>query len=219
MIPLVKVCGNTRLEDAMAALDCGADALGFIFYAPSPRAAEPQAVARIVSALPPYTCTVGVFANETVARMNEIAEACRLDRIQLHGQEGHAVLARLNRPAYRARKLRSPADLEALLAEPDRTMLLDTYDAGLHGGTGRTFDWSWAREAGRRKRVILAGGLSPANVALAVEQAQPYALDVSSALEAAPGIKDPLKIEAFFRVLNGIASASSPSRAAHASTH
>jgi len=219
MTPRVKVCGNTRLADAMTALECGADALGFIFYAPSPRAADPEIAAGIVRQLPAFVTTVGVFVNETVERMNAIAEMCRLDRIQLHGQEPYEMLARLNRPAYRARRPRGAGELDALLAEPDRTVLLDTFDAGLHGGTGRTFDWSWAREAGKRKRVILAGGLNAGNVARAVQEAQPYAVDVSSALESAPGIKDPRKIEAFFRALNGPSSDPSPTSHDHASAH
>jgi phosphoribosylanthranilate isomerase len=219
MTPRVKVCGNTRLEDAMTALDCGADALGFIFYAPSPRAADPAIAAGIVRQLPAFVTTVGVFVNETVERMNAIAETCRLDRIQLHGQEPYELLARLVRPAYRARKLRGVEDLEALLSEPDRTVLLDTFDTGLHGGTGRTFDWSWAREAARHKRVILAGGLNAGNVARAVQAARPYAVDVSSALEASPGIKDPHKIEAFFRALHGVSSGLSPSSHVHASAN
>jgi phosphoribosylanthranilate isomerase len=133
--------------------------------------------------------------------MNRIAAHCRLDRVQLHGREPYELLARLERPAYRARKLRGEGDLEAVLAEPDETVLLDTYDPGLHGGTGRPFDWEWAREAGRRKRVILAGGLNAQNVALAIEVARPAALDVSSSLEARPGIKDRGRIEAFFLAL------------------
>ena len=217
MTPWVKVCGNTRLEDAMTAVECGAAALGFIFYAPSPRAADPDAAARIVRALPPFVVTVGVFVDEAVETMNRIARHCRLDRIQLHGGEPYETLARLERPAYRARKLRSRRDLEALLAEPDETLLLDTYDPALHGGTGRPFDWEWAREAGRTKRVILAGGLDAENVAEAVAAARPAALDVSSSLEERPGIKDPRKIEAFFLALRGEAAPSRPSSKPHAS--
>jgi phosphoribosylanthranilate isomerase len=213
----VKVCGNTRLEDAMTAVDLGADALGFVFYRPSPRAADPAEAAKIVRELPPFVVTVGVFVNESVETMNEIVERCRLDRIQLHGQEPFETIARLTRPAYRARKLRSREELDALRAEPDETVLLDTPDSGLHGGTGRTFDWTWAREAGRHKRVILAGGLNAENVARAVEQARPAAVDVSSSLESRPGIKDPRKIEAFFRALRGAEGYFSPTSEPHAS--
>ena len=197
----VKVCGLTRLEDAKLAEACGAHALGFIFYGPSPRCAEPDAVARIVAELHPYTVKVGVFVNESVARMNELARHCRLDRIQLHGGEPHALLAQLERPGYRAFKLKDEADLAAVRAAPDATVLLDTFDPTLHGGTGRPFNWEWARALGAERRVILAGGLSPDNVAQALRIARPAALDVSSSLEAAPGRKDPRKVEAFFAAL------------------
>ncbi|MCI0405004.1 MAG: phosphoribosylanthranilate isomerase [candidate division Zixibacteria bacterium] len=108
-------------------------------------------------------------------------------------------------------------ELDALLAEPDRTLLLDTYDPGQHGGTGRPFDWEWARRAGERKRIILAGGLNAENIARALEQARPAAIDVSSSLESRPGIKDPRKIEAFFLALRGAGGFSYPSSESHAS--
>lgn len=213
----VKVCGNTRLEDALTAVECGADALGFIFYPASPRAADPDVVARIVPRLPAFVVTVGVFVNESVDAIHRIMAQCRLDRVQLHGQEPYETIARLERPAYRARKPRSRTELDALLAEPDETLLLDTYDASLQGGTGRTFDWEWARLAGQRKRVILAGGLTAENVARAIDQARPYAVDVSSSLESSPGIKDPRKIEAFFLALRGAAALGHSSSQSHAS--
>jgi phosphoribosylanthranilate isomerase len=197
----VKVCGLTRLEDALLAEACGAHAVGFIFYAPSPRAVEPQTAARIAGALHPYTVKVGVFVNETPARMNELAALCGLDRIQLHGGEPYALLAQLDRPAYRAFKLKDEADLAAAQAAPDATLMLDTHDPHLHGGTGRPFDWEWARVLGASRRVILAGGLSADNIAHALAVARPAAVDVSSALEAAPGRKDPRKLEAFFAAL------------------
>ena len=145
MNPRVKVCGNTRLEDAMTAVECGAEALGFVFWAPSSRAADPQVVAGIVPQLPPFVTTVAVFVNEAVETMNRIVAHCRLDRVQLHGQEPFELLARLDRPAYRALKPRSESELEAVLATPDRTLLLDTFDPVLPGGTGRPSNWAWAR--------------------------------------------------------------------------
>lgn len=213
----VKVCGNTRLEDALTAVECGADALGFIFYRSSPRAADPAVVAGIVRQIPPFVVTVGVFVDESVRTINEVVAHCRLDRVQLHGQEPFETIAQLDRPAYRARKPRSQVELDALLAEPDRTLLLDTYDPGQHGGTGRPFDWEWARRAGERKRIILAGGLNAENIARALEQARPAAIDVSSSLESRPGIKDPRKIEAFFLALRGAGGFSYPSSESHAS--
>ncbi|HKI98140.1 MAG TPA: phosphoribosylanthranilate isomerase [bacterium] len=197
----VKVCGLTSLEDAKLAEACGAHALGFIFYAPSPRCAEPAEVARIVADLHPYTLKVGVFVGESVERMNELAEQCRLDRIQLHGGEPYETLARLNRPGYRAFKLKDEADLAAAREAPDTTLMLDTYDPALQGGTGRPANWEWARSLGETRRVILAGGLSAENIAAALRTARPAGVDVSSSLEAAPGRKDAHKVEAFFAAL------------------
>ena len=197
----VKVCGITRLEDAKLAEALGAHAIGFIFYAPSPRCADAATVARIVAELHPYTLKVGVFVGERVERMNELAQHCRLDRIQLHGGEPYEVLAQLGRPGYRALKLKDEADLAAARAAPDATLMLDTFDPGLHGGTGRPFNWEWARALGETRRVILAGGLSAENVAAALRTARPAAVDASSSLEAAPGRKDPRKLEAFFAAL------------------
>lgn len=197
----VKVCGLTRLEDAKLAEACGAHALGFIFYPASPRRADPEVVAQIVAELHPYTVRVGVFVGERVGTMNEVAERCRLDRIQLHGGEPYETLAQLNRPAYRAFKLKDEADLAAVRAAPDATLMLDTFDPTLPGGTGRPFNWEWARSLGQNRPVILAGGLSADNVAAALRTARPAAIDVSSSLEAAPGRKDAGKVEAFFAAL------------------
>lgn len=199
----VKVCGITRLEDARAALACGAQALGFVFYPPSGRYVTVEQAAAIVRELPPYVVTVGVFVNESAAHMNAVCAEARLDRVQLHGEEPHETLAALDRPGYRAFRVRGAADREAVEAAPDATLLLDTFRAGEYGGTGRTFDWEWARGLGRRRRIVLAGGLTPDNVREAVRTVQPAAVDVSSAVEAAPGRKDPEKLAAFFAALAG----------------
>lgn len=215
--PLVKVCGITRLADARVALDCGAAALGFVFYPPSPRKIAPEAAAELIAQLPPFVTTVGVFVNETADEMNRIARLCRLDRLQLHGEEPHALLAALERPAYRAFRPRSDAEAAALDGEPDGTLLLDTFQEGLYGGTGRSFDWAWAARMARRRRVILAGGLTADNVGAAVAAVRPYGLDVSSSMEAAPGIKDPARITAFFQALAELPGRTSPQGATHAS--
>jgi phosphoribosylanthranilate isomerase len=199
----VKVCGITRPEDAHAAIECGAQALGFIFYAPSPRSVTPERAAEIIAALPPFVVTVGVFVGEPAEAVNRIAERCRLDRIQLHGGEPAEMLAALTRPAYRAFRLEKADDVAAVEAAPDGTVHLDTYDPDLFGGTGRPFNWEWAREIGRTRRVILAGGLTPDNVARALAVAQPAAVDVSSGVEAEPGIKDHDRITAFFQAVRG----------------
>ena len=206
----VKICGITCLEDALHAEALGAQALGFIFWEPSPRSVSPEDTSGIVAALHPFTVKVGVFVNETVERMNGIAEQCRLDRIQLHGGEPFETLARLNRPAYRAFKLKDEQELAAAEAAPDRAMMLDTYDPALVGGTGRPANWEWARQLGKKRAVILAGGLSPENVAAAVEAARPAAVDATSSLESTPGKKDPARVEAFFNALKAAQTDSQP---------
>jgi len=199
----VKVCGITRLEDAREALRLGAQAIGFIFYPPSPRAIQPEAAKAIVRALPPFTITVGVFVGFPAEQINAIADHCGLDRIQLHGGEPWDLVSRLNRPAYRAFRLRDETDLERVRAEPDQTILLDTFDTAEYGGTGKTFDWDWARALSSERQVILAGGLKPENIRDALEKAQPAAVDVSSGVEDAPGIKNHEKLNAFFEALKG----------------
>lgn len=203
----VKICGITRPEDAALAVDLGAAALGFIFYRPSPRYVTPERAAELVRGLPPFVTAVGVFVDESVDEMNAIAERCRLDRIQLHGHEPYETLARLVRPGYRAFRLQRPGDLDAVAAAPDRAVLLDTYQPDQYGGTGRAFDWSWARRLVERlgregRRVILAGGLTPDTVAAALREVRPHALDISSGVEAAPGVKDESKLRDLFRALD-----------------
>jgi phosphoribosylanthranilate isomerase len=222
MIP-VKICGITRMEDAQLAVDLGAAALGFVFYKPSPRCMTAERVAAIVRELPPYVTTVGVFVQTDVAEMNAIAERGKLDRIQLHGGESHDLLPRLSRPAYRAFRLKELGDVEAVEAAPDMDVLLDTYMPDLFGGTGRAFDWRWARRAvehlGRqRRRVILAGGLTPDTVEQAVREVRPHALDVSSGVETAPGIKDPHKLRSFFRALETACAGDSIRSSRHAAS-
>ncbi|MCH8077393.1 MAG: phosphoribosylanthranilate isomerase [SAR324 cluster bacterium] len=197
----VKICGLTRLEDALHAEACGAHALGFIFWEHSPRAVTPAAAAAIIAALHPFTVKVGVFVNEETGRINEIAERCRLDRIQLHGGEPYETLAALNRPAYRAFRLKDEAALFAAEQAPDRWMMVDTHDPALVGGTGRPANWNWAARLAKSRSIVLAGGLSAGNVQAAIDAVNPAAIDAASSLEAAPGHKDPARVEAFFTAL------------------
>jgi len=196
----VKICGITRPEDARLAVAAGADALGFVFHPGSPRCVAPEAVRDMVRGLPPFVLAVGVFVDETPDRMNELAAFCGLDRIQLHGSEPQAVADSLSRPVIKAVRVRDRESLETLDRFRCRAFLLDTHDPEAPGGTGKAFDWRLAAEAvARGHRVILAGGLTPENVAQAVRQVRPYGVDVSSGVEQEPGRKDPEKVRAFIR--------------------
>ncbi len=222
----VKICGITRLEDAQLAVSLGAAALGFNFYPPSPRYIDPARARQIIRRLPPFVTSVGVFANETDAgHVVSLAQEAGVTTIQLHvaqvspcGPEPPAFLP------YDSRRqgggpLAGPAALDELSAAfslvvavavregfraedlrrtPASAYLLDAFDANLPGGTGKTFDWNAAREAKRYGPIILAGGLTPENVARAVREVRPFAVDVASGVESAPGIKDAAKLRAFF---------------------
>jgi phosphoribosylanthranilate isomerase len=197
----VKICGVTRLEDARLAIDLGATALGFNFYPPSPRSTTPEAAREIIRKLPPLIAAVGVFANESDPQhVAAVAEMAGVTAVQLHGPlfpPLDGVLANYN--LIRAVAVTRGFRAEALRDLGARTFLLDAFDANLLGGTGKPFDWSLAREANRFATIILAGGLSPENVAEAIQEVRPFAVDVASGVEAAPGIKDPIKLRAFFR--------------------
>lgn len=201
----VKICGITTHEDAWAAVDAGADALGFIFVNGTPRYIEPEAAAAIIARMPPFVATVGVFVDRTPGEVERIlgVSGCRL--AQLHGHESPDTCGHLGVPFIKAIRVQGEQDLETLNMYPQaRAFLLDAYVAGQSGGTGRTFPWEIAAKAARQTRVILSGGLTPDNVALAVTQVRPYALDVSSGVEASPGRKDHHKVREFIeRVRKG----------------
>ena len=193
-----KICGLTNEQDARAAVQSGADALGFIF-APSPRLISPEEARRIINALPPSVQTVGVFVDEDPGRVSSVAEMCGLDILQFHGGESAEYCQRFDQWVIKAVRLRSRQDLMGL-AKYDgvvQALLLDTYLPDKAGGTGMTFNWQWAVEARKYGRIILAGGLSPENVAAAVSLVKPYGVDASSSLEQSPGIKDHEKIRQF----------------------
>jgi phosphoribosylanthranilate isomerase len=194
---IVKVCGLTRVEDAIAACDFGAAAVGFIFWPKSPRFIDPYRARAIVRALPPFVTPVGVFVNQRADYVNGVASLVRLGAIQLHGDEDVEYIARITRPVIKAVSngtADAPWPREALL-------LVDAHDPERRGGTGVTGDWDAAATLARRRRVLLAGGLNADNVAAAVARVQPFGVDVSSGVEAAPGIKDQDRMKAFFRVL------------------
>jgi len=196
----VKICGITGLDNARLAAELGAAALGFNFFPPSPRYILPAAAAAIIRQLPPLVTAVGVFADETEAgHVANVAHDARVNSVQLHGPRFPMTLDALQAyPVIRAVTVREPKDLEELLGMTASAFLLDNFDPKLIGGTGKTIDWALAREAKRYGPVILAGGLTPANVAQAIRDVRPYAVDVASGVESAPGKKDPEKLRAFF---------------------
>ncbi|WGV19331.1 phosphoribosylanthranilate isomerase [Pseudomonas putida] len=197
-----KICGITRTEDALAAAEAGADAIGFVFYAKSPRAVDVRQARAIIAELPPFVTTVGLFVNASRCELNEILEVVPLDLLQFHGDETPQDCEGYHRPWIKALRVRPGDDLEAAcqLYAGARGILLDTYVPGVPGGTGEAFDWSLV-PARLSKPIILAGGLSADNVGQAIAQVQPYAVDVSGGVEQAKGIKDATKIEAFMRAV------------------
>lgn len=197
-----KICGITRIEDALAAAEAGADAIGFVFYAKSPRAVDVRQARAIIAELPPFVTTVGLFVNASRCELNEILEVVALDLLQFHGDETPQDCEGYHRPWIKALRVRPSDDLEAAcqLYAGARGILLDTYVAGVPGGTGEAFDWSLV-PAHLSKPIILAGGLSADNVGQAIAQVRPYAVDVSGGVERAKGIKDAAKIEAFMQAV------------------
>lgn len=196
----VKICGITRTEDALAVAQSGADAMGLVFYPPSPRHVEPAVAAEIVAALPPFVTVVGLFVNEDPARIQAILDQVPLDLLQFHGDESPADCARLGHPYIKAIRMADGVDVagEAERYATARGLLLDTFVPGTPGGTGQAFNWDRAPR-NCPKPIILAGGLTPDNVAAAIAQTRPFAVDVSGGVEASKGIKDSAKITAFVR--------------------
>lgn len=199
-----KICGITRIEDALAAVDAGADAIGLVFYPPSPRAVSVVQARAIIAALPPFVTTVGLFVNASRCELNETLEAVALDLLQFHGDETPEDCEGYHRPFIKALRVKPGDDIAAACRVYARAggLLLDAYVPGVPGGTGETFDWSLIPKD-LSKPVILAGGLSPDNVAQAIAQVQPYAVDVSGGVELHKGIKDHGKIRAFMKAVRG----------------
>lgn len=200
MNPKVKICGITNLEDALAAVDAGADALGFMFYESSPRCVPPQTVAEIVRELPPFVAKVGVFVNASAQTIRRTVEACGVDTLQLHGDEPPEFCRQFGIKTIKAFRMLDRNSLQTVTAYDRETWLLDAYVPGKLGGTGERFNWELASAAAKLgRRIILAGGLTPANVGDAVRQVRPYGVDVSSGVESFPGKKNPAKIREFVK--------------------
>ena len=217
----VKICGITRLEDARLAVELGASALGFNFYPRSPRYIPPAAASAIIRQLQPFVVTVGVFADETDAgRVCAVAREARVGALQLHGPRFPAANGPIvnglvvngpivngifgDYPVIRAIPVRDRFDPERFAVPGVAAFLLDAFDPELIGGTGKTIDWALAREAKKFGPVILAGGLTPENVGEAIRQVKPFAVDVASGVESAPGKKEPAKLRAFFAAVREV---------------
>jgi phosphoribosylanthranilate isomerase len=206
----VKVCGITNAEDAFAAVEAGADALGFIFYEKSPRYVVPAVAGRIIAELPPLVMPVGVFVNEGLATVRSIMDTCGLGMAQLHGDEDTAYCRELSRPMMKALRLRNRESLLALAEYRGRGgvrgFVLDAFSELAYGGTGQVTDWRLAAEVAQSAPVLLAGGLTPENVIEAIRVVQPYGVDVSSGVESAPGKKDHAKVRAFLEAVRVVSS-------------
>jgi phosphoribosylanthranilate isomerase len=197
----VKICGITNLEDALAAVDAGADALGFVFVEQSPRCVSPQKAAAIIAKLPPFVQTVGLFVDAEQERINWLTDFCGLDLVQLHGDEDPDFCAGIRRRIIKVFRVKDAASMSSLDRYQVASYLLDAWSPDAHGGTGSSFDWSLAREVAGNRSVILAGGLNPGNVSEAVDMVRPYGVDVSSGVESSPGKKDPEKVKSFINAV------------------
>ena len=196
----VKICGITNIDDAKLCVDCGADALGFIFYKNSKRYIEPDKAKKIIDSLPFFVFKVGVFVNEDVDRVNQIANELKLNAVQLHGDEDLNYCEKINYPIIKA--IRVDNKLNKNLDKYSKyTILLDSKYENEYGGTGQKFNWDLIPESSRNK-IILAGGVSEKNIDDIFNRIKPQAVDLSSSLEKEPGIKDHEKVKSFFRKIN-----------------
>jgi phosphoribosylanthranilate isomerase len=198
---LVKICGITRVEDALAAAR-GAQAIGFVFWPSSPRFIDPFRARAIAASLPPFVTVVGVFVNQPADYVNQVARLVRLGAVQLHGDESASYARAINRPVIKAVSVGDDGSEPIATAWPSHgTLLLDALDSVKRGGTGRIIDWTRAAPIAAARRVILAGGLTPENVVGAIRAVRPFGIDVSSGVERSPGIKDHARLDALFEAV------------------
>ena len=198
-----KICGITRLEDALAAVEHGADAIGLVFYKPSPRYVSIEQAVAISAALPPFVSVVALFVDPTQAEVNAVLSQVRIDVLQFHGEESEPECVQYSLPYLKAIRVKTDTNLiqYAQTYSTAKALLLDTYSEYAVGGTGQVFDWSLIPN-NLPVPIILAGGLTPDNVSDAAKQVQPYAVDVSGGVEASKGIKDSVKIAAFMAAIH-----------------
>lgn len=196
----IKICGITRLEDALIAAEAGADAIGLVFYEPSPRVVTINQAKLICEAIPPFITTVGLFVNADKKFVDAVLTEIPLNLLQFHGEEPASYCEQFNRPWLKALRVHANMSINAMIAPYANAqgILLDTYIAGVQGGTGKTFDWSIIPFS-INKPLILAGGLTIDNVQLAIQKVKPYAVDISGGVEISKGIKDANKIKAFIK--------------------
>ncbi len=201
----IKICGITNIEDAATAVELGADALGFIFYSGSKRFVDPAAARDIILKLPPFITSVGVFVNQDLDEIKRILDITGVNTVQLHGDESQefcgSVTASVPAKVIKAIRVKDSLDAGSLAQYPVQAILLDTYSDAEYGGTGKSFDWGILKDIDIEQKVILSGGLSPDNVAQAVEAVKPYAVDVNSGVEAGPGKKDHEKLKKFIEAI------------------
>jgi phosphoribosylanthranilate isomerase len=211
----VKICGITNGEDALTSVSAGADAIGFIFYAGSARCVTPDRVREITRKLTGKVCRVGVFVDQEPEEVRRVVRFCGLDLIQLHGKESPDYCGLFSPSVLiKAVALRAEGDLDSLSQYPVKAVLVDASDPVQPGGTGKTCDWSLARRAGERHRIILAGGLNAENILSALEAVSPLAVDVGSGVEERPGKKDPQKVKELAAIVKGTGMFSRSSPAA-----
>lgn len=201
MKPKVKICGITNIKDALDAVWSGADILGFVFFKQSKRYIEPKRAKEIIDILPPFVFTVGLFVNESIAKVKRISGYCKFDFLQLHGDENISYLNKLKDfRLIEAIRVKDKTSLKGLDNLPCELILFDNYSDSLFGGTGGKFDWNLAKEIKKLKKpYIISGGLTPSNVKKAVKIFSPYAVDVSSGVEKSPGKKDRTLIKEFIK--------------------
>ena len=201
----IKICGITRVQDALAVAASGADALGLVFYDKSPRYVTLQQAAQLAAIVPPFVTVVGLFVNPSADAVREVLRQVPLDVLQFHGEEEPEFCMQFGRPYLKAVRVKQGVDLLqcAVRYKSAQGLLLDAFIEGTHGGTGASFDWALIPHD-LPLPLILSGGLHAGNVAEAIRQVQPYAVDVSSGVEAAKGIKDAAKIAAFIKEVNDI---------------
>lgn len=196
----VKMCGITRLEDAECAIAEGADALGFVFYPPSPRCVSKSDVREILCKISPFISKVALFVNQDYDYVHDLIATLPIDMIQFHGDETPEFCEQFNKPYIKALRVREDTDIDAVASRfrSASGLLVDAFDDQVYGGSGQSFDWKLLPDRCKLP-IILAGGLRPDNVAEAIQVAHPYAVDVSSGIESSKGIKDPDKISAFMK--------------------